>query len=102
MVIAGPEPMPYLDFVRAVVTASGAARPRALAVPAGPLIALAALTRWIPGLPTVGPAEIRRLLEDKDFDIGPMHTVLGLTPISLPEGLALTFPGHHGPQAKRP
>jgi hypothetical protein len=60
------------------------------------LIALAALTRFIPGAPTVTGAEIRRLLEDKAFDIGPMRTVLGVTPISLQEGLALTFAAHHG------
>jgi nucleoside-diphosphate-sugar epimerase len=96
LVIGGPEPMSYLDFVRAVAAAAGVARPRTLAVPAGPLIALAALTRIIPGVPTVRGAEIRRLLEDKAFDIGPMRTVLGFTPISLREGLALTFAANHG------
>ena len=102
MVIAGPEPMSYVDFIQAVAAVSGAAPPRTLAVPAGPLIALAGLTRFLPGLPTVGPAEIRRLLEDKAFDIGPMRTVLGVAPLSLREGLALTFPGHHGPRTDWP
>ena len=98
MVIAGPEPMSYLDFIRAVAIASGAPRPRTMTVPAGPLIALAGLTRFVPGVPTVGGAEIRRLLENKAFDTSPMRSVLGLTPISLEEGLALTFAADHGPR----
>lgn len=95
MVIAGPEPVSYLDFIRAVGLASGSGLPRTLTVPAGPLIALAPLTRFLPGLPTIEAEEIRRLLEDKAFDIGPMRAVLGFTPISLHEGLALTFASLH-------
>jgi len=96
MVIAGPEPVIYLDFIRAVAAAAGVAVPRMATVPAGPMIALAALTRFVPGVPTIGGAEVRRLLEDKAFDIGPMRSVLGVTPISLAEGLALTFGDNHG------
>jgi uncharacterized protein YbjT (DUF2867 family) len=99
MVIAGPAAMPYADFVRAVATAAGVARPRVLSVPAGPLLAAAPLTRFIPGLPTIAATEIRRLLEDKAFDIGEMRAVLGVAPIQLAAGLALTFgPSHrHAP-----
>jgi uncharacterized protein YbjT (DUF2867 family) len=96
MVIAGPDAVSYRDFVRAVATACGRGRPRLMPVPAGPLIALAPLTRFIPGFPTIEGAEIRRLLEDKAFDIEPMRQVLGVEPISLPEGLALTFGSVHG------
>jgi nucleoside-diphosphate-sugar epimerase len=95
IVIAGPEPLSYLDFIRAVALASGAGRPRTMTVPAAPLIALASLTRFLPRVPTIEGAEIRRLLEDKAFDIGPMRDVLGITPISLREGLALTFASLH-------
>jgi hypothetical protein len=95
MIVAGPEALSYRDFMRAVAAASGVARPRVVAVPAGPLLALAPLTRVIPGLPTIAAAEIRRLLEDKAFDIGPMRAVLGVMPISLAEGLALTFGSNH-------
>jgi uncharacterized protein YbjT (DUF2867 family) len=91
IVIAGPEAMTYVDFVRAVAAASGAARPRVVALPVGPLLALAPLSRLVPGLPTIAGAEIRRLMEDKAFDIGEMRSVLGVTPIPLAEGLALTF-----------
>ena len=92
LTIAGPEPVAYADFVRAVARAAGVGRPRIVPVPSAPLIAAAALTRFIPGLPNVGPAEIRRLLEDKNFDISPMRELLGFTPIALEAGLALTFP----------
>jgi uncharacterized protein YbjT (DUF2867 family) len=97
LIIAGPEPMSYLAFVRAVAAASGTGRPRTLSVPAGPLIAAAALTRFIPGLPTIESAEIRRLLEDKAFDIAPMREILRLDPIPLAKGLALTFGPLHRP-----
>lgn len=95
MVIAGPEPVPYLDFLRAVAAASGLPPPRVISVPAAPLIALAGLTRFIPGLPTIGGAEIRRLLEDKAFDITAMRAVLGVEPIGLTEGLARSFAPAH-------
>lgn len=99
MVIGGPDAVTYLSFIRTVAAASGAARPRVVSVPAWPLIALAPLTRLIPGLPTIGRAEVRRLLEDKAFDIEPMRKELGVSPIPLTEGLALTFPPlhRHGP-----
>jgi nucleoside-diphosphate-sugar epimerase len=96
MVVAGPEAVSYLDFMRAVAVAAGTGLPRVVPVPAGPLVALAALTRLSPGLPTVTGAEVRRLLEDKDFDIGSMRGVLGFSPLSLSEGLALTFGSNHG------
>jgi len=55
------------------------------------LRALAGLTRVIPGLPSIGADEIRRLTEDKAFDIAPMRDILGDVPIPLEHGLALTF-----------
>jgi uncharacterized protein YbjT (DUF2867 family) len=91
IVIAGPEPIAYRDFVLAVAAASGAGRPRIVSIPAMPLRMAAALIRLIPGLPRIEGAEIRRLQEDKAFDIGTMRSILGVTPISLAEGLALTF-----------
>jgi uncharacterized protein YbjT (DUF2867 family) len=97
MIIAGPDAMPYVDFLRAVAAASGAAQPRVVSLPAWLLIGGASLTRFIPGLPTIAGAEIRRLLEDKSFDIGPMRDLLGVTPIPLTEGLALTFGSLHRP-----
>jgi hypothetical protein len=45
----------------------------------------------IPGLPSIGADEIRRLTEDKAFDIAPMRDILGVIPNPLEQGLAQTF-----------
>ena len=74
LVIAGPEPMPYADFVRAVAAAAGLRRPRILPFPAGPLIAGGrADPARCRACPRCSAEEIRRLMEDKAFDIGPMR-----------------------------
>ncbi|WP_369413526.1 SDR family oxidoreductase [Caldovatus aquaticus] len=91
LVIAGPEPLPYRAFLAAVARAAGLRPPPVLPVPAGLLRALAPLTRLLPGVPRIRPDEIRRLTEDKAFDIGPMRRTLGIAPIPLAEGLARTF-----------
>jgi nucleoside-diphosphate-sugar epimerase len=91
MVIAGPSPISYADFVRAVAVAAGLREPIILPFPTAPLILAARLTKHVAALPTVQPEEIRRLMEDKAFDIAPMLGTLGVVPIPLTEGLALTF-----------
>jgi len=95
LVIAGPAPLPYAGFVRAVAAAAGLAPPRIVAVPGRVLVALAPLLGQLPFLPRVRAAEVRRLLEDKAFDIAPMRALLGVTPIPLADGLARTFGGPH-------
>jgi len=89
--IAGPTALSYADFVRAIARAAGLPRPRILPLPALPLMLGARLAALIPGLPRVRPAEIRRLLEDKAFDIGEMRAELGFEPMALDEGLRQTF-----------
>ncbi len=91
LIIAGGSAHPYADFVRAIARAAGLPPPRIMPFPSAPLIAAAGLTRFLPLLPTVEPAEIRRLLEDKAFDTEPMRQTLGINPITLDEGLARTF-----------
>lgn len=91
MVIAGPRPVAYRDFLAAVARAAGVRVPPILPMPAAPLRALAPLTRLLPFLPEIGPDEIRRLTEDKDFDIAPMRSELGVEPRELTEGLKQTF-----------
>ncbi len=91
IVIAGPAPLPYRDFVQAVGQASGAGRRPVVSLPGPALMALARTGRLISGLPRVETAELRRLMEDKAFDIGPMRRKLGVEPIPLAEGLARTF-----------
>jgi uncharacterized protein YbjT (DUF2867 family) len=93
LVIAGPQPLSYAAFVAAVAAAAGLRRPRILDVPAPLLLALAPLTA-LPLLPRIRTEEIRRLLEDKAFSIGPMRARLGVDPIPLASGLALTFGTH--------
>jgi uncharacterized protein YbjT (DUF2867 family) len=90
IVTAGPAAMPYADFVRAIATAAGLKPPRILPLPAWALITASFLTR-LPFLPTIRAAEIRRLLEDKAFDITAMTQTLGVRPRTLEAGLALTF-----------
>jgi nucleoside-diphosphate-sugar epimerase len=90
LVIAGPTPLHYADFVRAIADAAGLRTPRIVDLPAAVLMAAAVFTR-LPLLPTIRPGEIRRMLEDKAFDTGPMRATLGLDPIDLETGLALTF-----------
>jgi nucleoside-diphosphate-sugar epimerase len=91
LVIAGPAPLPYADFVRLVALASNRRPPRILALPAAGLMTMAGILRYIPIMPGVDPAEIRRLLEHKSFDVRPMIETLGFTPMSLQDGLARTF-----------
>jgi uncharacterized protein YbjT (DUF2867 family) len=91
LVIAGAEAVRYADFVRAVAGAAGLRMPVVVPFPAGPLILAARLAGYVPGLPAVRPEEIRRLVEDKAFDIAPMRAILGVDPLPLAKGLALTF-----------
>ncbi len=77
MVVAGPEPVSYAAFVRAVARAAGLAPPRIIPLPLPLLRVGAALARLLPGPSRVDAAELRRLLEDKAFDIGPMRRDAG-------------------------
>ncbi len=88
IVVAGPQPIRYADFVRAVAKAAGLRRPLILPFPARPLIAAARLTRHLRALPTIRPEEIRRLMEDKTFDISNMReTLLLSSQFHWPRGL---------------
>jgi len=95
MVVAGPTAMTYADFVRALAEAAGLPPPRIVNAPGGLLIAAAWVFHIVPLLPDVAPAEVRRLLEDKAFDIAPARAALGFDPIPLNEGLARTFGAPH-------
>jgi uncharacterized protein YbjT (DUF2867 family) len=91
LVIAGPAAISYRRFVAAIAAAAGLPPPRIVALPAALLLLAAPLTRLLPLVPRIERAEIRRLLEDKAFDIGPMRQILGIAPVGLAEGLARTF-----------
>ena len=91
IVVAGPEPLPYRDFLGAVARAAGIAPPPVVPVPAVLLRLLAPLTRVLPRLLRIDADEVRRLTEDKAFDIAPMRAELGIDPMPLEQGLRLTF-----------
>lgn len=91
VIIAGPAPLRYDDFVHAVATAAGLSAPQIIPAPAWLLRAAVSLARRLPGLPRIDAAEIRRLTEDKNFSIDVMQRRLGVTPIPLDEGLQRTF-----------
>ena len=98
LVLAGPTAMTYADFVRALAAAAALPPPRIVNAPGGLLIAAAWVFHLVPFVPDVAPAEVRRLLEDKAFDIAPARAALGFDPIPLHEGLARTFSAPHDPQ----
>ncbi|PHK95370.1 NADH-ubiquinone oxidoreductase [Pseudoroseomonas rhizosphaerae] len=91
LVVAGPEPVAYRDFLAKVARAAGRRAPPVLPMPLAPLFLLGRLAALVPGLPRIGPDELRRLTEDKAFDIAEMREVLGVSPRPLREGLAATF-----------
>lgn len=90
LVAAGPEPLPYRDFVRAVAEAAGLRPPRLVNLPVTPLRLLAPLSRLVPGLPAISADEVRRLTENKAFEIGDLVR-LGISPRPLAQGLDETF-----------
>jgi uncharacterized protein YbjT (DUF2867 family) len=91
LVVAGPEALPYRDFLAAVARAAGLRPLPVLAIPGGLLRALAPVTAVLPLVPRIRGAEVRRLLEDKAFDTGPMRRVLGVVGRPLATGLRQTF-----------
>jgi uncharacterized protein YbjT (DUF2867 family) len=89
IIIAGPEALAYRAFCAEVARAARITPRRVLPLPAALLMAASPLARIF--LPRIGADEIRRLTEDKAFDITAMREALGVTPIPLAEGLARTF-----------
>ena len=87
IVIAGPTPITYRYFVETVVNSIGLST-RVMSVPYPLVAATARITRYIPKLPTIDPAEVKRLLEDKHFDTLEMQRNLGITPRSFETGMA--------------
>jgi uncharacterized protein YbjT (DUF2867 family) len=91
VVVAGAAAVRYADFVRAVAAAAGQRKPLIVPFPVGPVMLAARAAGFVPGLPSVRPTEIRRLMENKAFDIAPMRALFGVDPLPLEKGLALTF-----------
>lgn len=90
IIVAGPAPVSYRDLVMQVGAAIGK-HPLVLSLPDPLLEMLAGVTALLPFLPTIKRDEIRRLSEDKAFAIDEMQRRLGVTPMSLQQGLRKTF-----------
>lgn len=91
LVIAGPDAVTYRKFVSMIAQFSESRKIRIISVPDWCIRMAAYILRKLPGVPRIEDAEIRRLTENKNFDIAPMKERLGVTPISLPEGLSRVF-----------
>ncbi len=87
IIIAGAQPITYAQIILNCSHAVGR-RVRVVSVPIWGMMALAWMTRLIPGVPSIARDEVRRLLEDKAFDIGPMQERLGVTSCTFEAGLA--------------
>lgn len=90
-VIAGPEPMAYVEMVRAVCKAKGCRPPLFLCLPRH---ASRNVARWVrriwPGFP-LDPNMIQRFGEDKAFDIFPAKRDLHYRPTPFEEALRKKF-----------
>jgi len=87
--VPGKEAVTYRKFIELCVELSGS-KCRVISVPYFLLSLLAPLTHVLPGLPVITQDEIRRLLEDKNFDTGALEK-LGVDSVSLEEGLRLAL-----------
>lgn len=89
--LAGATPLSYRCFIMTIIEQAGQRQRPVVSVPANLLMLVARLTALIPGLPTIHPHEVRRLLEDKHADITEMTTKLNVHPVSFHEGMRKLF-----------
>ena len=88
VVVGGPEPIAYRDFVGACAHALGR-RAFVVPLPVGLIAPLGSVARALGLRAAPTRAELRRMTEDKAFDVTPMRERLGVTPRSFEDGLAL-------------
>lgn len=91
IVIAGPEAVTYSTFIRMIVSFAGMKQRPVFAVPVWLLLAASYVMRFIPGLPRIEAAEVRRLTENKNFNIELMKEKLNIDPIPLERGVKELF-----------
>lgn len=91
LVIAGPEAVTYSTFIRMIFSLAGMKQQPVFAVPVWLLLAASYVMRFIPGLPRIEAAEVRRLTENKNFNIELMKEKLNIDPIPLERGLKELF-----------
>lgn len=95
IVIAGPKAVTYNTFIRMIISFAGLKQRPVFAVPVWLLLAVSRVMRLIPGLPRIEAAEIRRLTENKNFNIETMKEKLNINPIPLAQGLKELFDHTH-------
>lgn len=88
--IAGPDPMSYAELILAIGSVLGV-RPHLVSIPSTLSIAFLRLWQHLPLSQPVDVAQVRRLLEDKVYDIGRARTLLGFAPRSFSDGLKLAL-----------
>jgi nucleoside-diphosphate-sugar epimerase len=86
IVIPGGQHLSYRRFVEICIKASGN-NCKVVSMPYWLVFLLAPLTALIPGIPTIGQEEVRRLLEDKSFSTEDVATLLGFDLVDPETGL---------------
>ena len=84
--IAGPEPLTYREMIETMLREAGLKRPL-IPVPLGILRVAVGLYEKMVSRPRVRVDQIRRMEEDKDFDISEAKAELGYAPVSFAEGI---------------
>ena len=90
IVVAGMHAVTYREFIETCIEISEN-KCRIISLPYFLISLIGLLTHLVPGIPTVTQNEIRRLQEDKSFDITDLEERLGVRPYPLREGLKLAI-----------
>ena len=86
IVVAGRNAVTYRELVETCIEISQS-KSRVVSLPYFLVSLIGLLTRVVPGIPTVTQDEIRRLSEDKNFDMTELEQKLGVRLYSLQDGL---------------
>lgn len=84
--VAGPEPLTFLELLRTCASAVSS-QARLVPVPLGPAIAVARGYERLSARPRIRAEQLRRLAEDKAFDIGPAVQDMRYQPRSFQAGI---------------
>ncbi len=84
--LAGPEPLSLRQAVAQAAAATGR-RPRLVPVPIGPAAAALGIYEQLSSHPRLRVEQLKRVAEDKVFDIGPAQMDLGYAPRCFAEGI---------------
>ena len=84
--VAGPAPLPFARLLRTCANTVGSAA-RFVPVPLAPAIAAASLHELLSPHPRIKAEQVRRLGEDKAFEIGPAASDLSFAPRPFADGI---------------